>query len=185
MANPNRDRVSGVPQAQPLLAPNWWLGLVPREFWNKKKTFFIYETDFATAVGGLGGGSQVNLPASGQSTGNIQIQSDSHFLIVAGVALVTDATFATVLNSPSNANSTGILCQIVDVAAGFPLSNVPVPLESLFGTAQLPGVWSIPKLIRASSTLQTNLQNLIATARAVRLSYWGVRIYFNIPESRG
>ncbi len=184
MANPGRERAQGAVRSQPLLAPNWWLGLVPREFWNKKKSAFTYEVDFATAVGGLGGGTQPNLAASGQATGNIQIQSDSHFLIVAGVALVTDTTFTTVLNSPSNANATGILCQIVDVGAGFPLSSVPMPLESVFGTAQLPGYWAIPKLIRASGTLQTNLQNLLATARAVRLSYWGVRIYHLINESQ-
>ena len=171
--SPVAARRQGIPQPQPVLAPNWFLGLVPREFWNVEKRFFIYEQDF------------VPLGASATTVGNIQIQADSHFLAVAGVALVTDVTNTTVLNSESNANSSGILVLVTDVGSGMPLSTTGVPLESLFGTAQRPAVWPIPKLFRAAGNIATQVQNFIATARNVRLSYWGIRIFPNIPQSQG
>lgn len=174
MANPagGRHRGSGgspIPQPQPVLAPNWFLGLVPREFWNVKKTFFIYEADF------------VPIAALATATVNTQIQNDSHFLVVAACALVTDNTDATVINSPSNANAAGKLVQIVDVAAGFPLSQVPVPFENMFGSAALPAIWAIPKLFRKGTTIATQVQNLINAIHRVRISYWGIRIYPGVP----
>lgn len=170
VANAASDRRNGIPKPQPILAPNWWLGLVPRELWDRKKTFFIYEIDFTP------------LAASQTSVNSTQIQNDSHFLIVAGVSLVTDSAGAVVINAPNGANSTGKLVTIRDVAAGFPLSQVPVPVENMFGTGMLPAVWAIPKLIRKGSTLEATVQNLIATAHNVRLSFWGVRIYPDIPQ---
>lgn len=163
-------RAGSSPQPQPILAPNWWLGLVPREFWNKKKLPFIYEVDF------------IPLAASATTVGNIQIQADSHFLCIGATALITDVTNVTVLNSPSNANASGILATITDSGSQMPLMSTGIPIESFFGTASLPAIWPIPKLFRASGQIATQLQNLIATARNVRLSYWGVRIYYNIAE---
>lgn len=178
MANANRTRMGNqgaVPQPQPILAPNWFLGIVPRELWNVKKTFFIYEADFAPPAPG------VALAASGTATVNTQIQNDSHFLCIGGCKLLTDVTNATVTDSPSTANATGILVQVTDVAAGFPLSQVPLPLENIFGTAVLPAIWALPKLFRKGTTIATQVQNLIATARHLRISYWGIRMYPNIP----
>jgi hypothetical protein len=165
MAEVTADRNRGQAQPQPLLAPNWFLGLVPRELWDRYKTFFIYEQDF------------IPLGANATTTGTIQIQDDSHFLAVAGVALVVDVTNTTVLNSESNANASGIQVQVFDVASGAPLSQTPVPLDNMYGTAQRPAVWPLPKLFRASSSIATQAQNLLGTARNVRLSYWGIRIY--------
>lgn len=169
MAQALTARRQGIASPQPVLAPNWFLGLVPREYWGAYKTFFIYEQDF------------LPVSASATTTGNIQIQADSHFLCVAGVALITGTTNVTVINSPSGANAAGKLVLITDVGSAMPLMSTPVPLDNLFGTAQLPAVWPIPKLFRASGTIATQIQNLIATDHNVRLSYWGIRIYFNIP----
>jgi hypothetical protein len=175
MANPTVARNAKAAQRnpQPLLAPNWFLGLVPREFWNVHKTFFIYEADF------------VPIGALATASVNTQIQNDSHFLCIAGIGLVTDNTGVTVINSPSNANSSGKLTQIIDVAAGYPLSPVVIPLENLFGSAQLPAMWAIPKLFRKGTTIQTVLQNLVNTAHNVRLSYWGIRLYDQIGSAGG
>jgi hypothetical protein len=162
-----------VPQPQPILAPNWFLGLIPRELWDKKKTFFIYEADF------------IPLALSATATINTQIQNDSHFVCIGGCALVTDVTNATVINSPSNANAAGKLVLVTDVAAGYPLSQVPVPIENLFGSGQLPAIWALPKIFRKGTTIATQVQNLIATAHNVRISYWGIRIYPNIPAEEG
>lgn len=169
---PTQDRASaGIAQPQPVLAPNWFLGLVPREYWGMYKTFFIYEQDF------------LPLNASQTTVGNVQIQADSHFLCIAACALVTDSTNTTVINSPSNANASGKLVLITDVGSNAPLSSTPVPLENIFGIGQLPAVWPFPKLFPASGTIATQIQNLIATNHNVRLSYWGIRIYPKIKAS--
>ena len=172
MANPNRARFGNqgaVPQPQPILAPNWFLGLIPRELWDRKKTFFIYTADF------------VPLAALATATINTQIQNDSHFVCIGGAALVTDSTQVTVINSPSNANAAGKLVQITDVAAGYPLSQVPVPIESLLGSGQLPACWALPKIFRKGTTIATQVQNLINAIHVVRISFWGIRIYPDIP----
>lgn len=172
MPNPNVSRNRGTTNPQPLLAPNWWLGLVPRQYWNKKKSYFVYEQDF------------LPLGALGTATGNIQIQNDSHFLCLGITSLVTDNTNTTIINAPSGSNATGKLVQITDVAAGFPLSQVPVPLENITGTGMLPGLFAIPKLFRKGTTIATQIQNLINTAHNVRISYTGVRIYPDIPAEQ-
>lgn len=171
MARPNAERSKGIPQPQPLLAPNWFLGLVPREFWNVYKTFFIYEQDF------------LPLAVSQTTVGNIQIQNDSHFLCVGAAALVTTVDNLTIVNAESNANASAKLVLITDVGSGMPLSQTPVPIDNLFGTAQRLATWAIPKLFKAGGTIATQIQNLEATARNVRISYWGIRLYPGIPAS--
>ena len=169
MANAAIARMRSTPQAQPLLAPNWFLGLVPRQYWNVKKQFFIYAQEF------------LPINANATATGNVQVQNDSHFLCVGGTALVTDTLNTTIINSPSNANASAKLLSITDVAAGFPVSQIAVPLESLFGTAMLPALWPIPKLFRKGTTIATQIQNVAGANHNVRLAYWGIRIYPSIP----
>jgi hypothetical protein len=180
-----RSRLSqpGVPQAQPLLAPNWFLGLVPREFWNVYKTFFVYELDFATANGistqGNGGPA---LPANGTLTGSVQIQDDSHFLVIGGTAIVTTTDNLTLVFGSGATTPSQKLIQVVDGATGQPLSNVLVPLDNMFGYGILPAVWAIPKLFDKGGAITCTVVNLnTVTAHQVRLSFWGVRIYPNKP----
>lgn len=171
MARPTADRNDGRPKPQPILAPNWFIGLVPREYWNVYKTFFIYELDF------------LPLNANATATGSIQIQADSHFLCVAGVALVTITANTTIINSESNASASGKLVTIVDAGSGAPLTQVPVALDNWFGTGQRPAIWAIPKLFKASGSINVTIQDIFAAQHNVRLSFWGIRIYPNVPAS--
>src|SRR2546429_7002162 len=93
MANAAIARMRSTPQAQPLLAPNWFLGLVPRQYWNVKKQFFIYAQEFLPSN------------ANATATGNVQIQNDSHFLCVAGTPPVTHTRNTPIINSPSKPNA--------------------------------------------------------------------------------
>jgi hypothetical protein len=173
VANPTRDRNRGIPQPQPLLAPNWFLGLVPREFWNVLKTFFVYEADFVPIAGGA------------TASVNTQIQQDSHFLCVAGVALVTTSDNLTLIKGYNLSSAAQKLVQVTDVGSGMPVSSVPLPVDNLFGWAESPAVWPLPKLFRRGGAIQTTLTNLNGgTAHNVRLSYWGIRIYPDIPAER-
>ncbi len=178
-----RHRMSGaaIPQAQPLLAPNWFLGLVPRQYWNVYKTFFVYQLDFATASGispqGNGGPA---VPANGTSTGSVQIQDDSHFLCVAGIALVTTTDNLTLVFGTGATTPSQKLITITDGATGQPLSNVASPLDNFFGTGILPAVWGIPKTFQKGGAIGVTVVNLnTTTAHQVRLSFWGVRIFPN------
>lgn len=173
----------GIPQGQPLLAPNWFLGLVPRQYWNVYKTFYVYEIDFANAIGatpqGNGGAS---VAANGTATGSVQVQQDSHFLAVAGAAIVTSTDGLTLIYGSGSTTPSQKLVNVVDGASGQPLQNVLTPLESFFGTGILPAVWAIPKLFEASGSIAVTVQNLnTTTAHSVRMSFWGVRIYPNKP----
>ena len=172
----------GVPQAQPLLAPNWFLGLVPRQFWNVYKTFYVYELDFANAV--AGGAPQGNggaaVAANGTSNGTVQVEAGSHFLAIAGCAIVTTTDNLTLVYGAGSTTPAQKLVQITDTGSGQPLSNVPAPLDNFFGSGMLPAVWAIPKLFAAAGGIGVTVQNLAtATAHNVRLSFWGVRIYPN------
>lgn len=166
------------PQAQPLLAPNWFLGLVPRQYWNVEKSPFWYEGDFATTpLGNLGSSVGANATVSG----SIQIQQDSHFLCVAGIALVTTTDNVTLVFGSGVATPSQKLVTITDLGPNQPLAQTPTVLESLFGTGQLPAVWSIPKLFEAGGGIGVTVQNLSGTAHAVRLSFMGVRIFHDRP----
>lgn len=173
MAEPTstQGRRGGIAQPQPVLAPNWFLGLVPREFWNVYKTFFIYELDF------------LPLAALATTPGVIQIQADSHFLAVAGVALVSNTANTTVINSESNASTSGKLLTITDAGSGAPLNQTPLPLENWFGTGQRPAIWPMPKLFRAAGAINVVAQDIFNANHNVRLSFWGIRIYPNIPAA--
>src|SRR2546429_4384018 len=139
MANAAIARMRSTPQAQPLLAPNWFLGLVPRQYWNVKKQFFIYAQEF------------LPINANATATGNVQVQNDSHFLCVGGTALVTDTLNTTIINSPSNANASAKLLTITDVAAGLPVSQVAVPPPNLVRNAVLPAPVPVPQPVRQGS----------------------------------
>lgn len=173
----------GIPQAQPLLAPNWFLGLVPRRYWNVHKAFYVYELDFATASGisqqGNGGAA---VAANGTSTGAVQIQDDSYFLAVAGAAIVTTTDNITLVFGSGATTPAQKLVTITDGATGQPLSNVASPLDNFFGTGILPAVWAVPKMFEKGGSIAVTVVNLnTTTAHQVRLSFWGVRIYPNRP----
>lgn len=172
MARPLADRQSGIAKPQPILAPNWFMGLVPRELWGVYKQFFIYELDF------------LPLNASATATGQVQIQNDSHFLCVAGVALVSNTANTTVINSESNASTSGKLVSITDAGSGAPLTSTAVALENWFGTGQRPATWPMPKLFRAGGAISMTIQDIFAAQHNVRFSFWGIRIYPNIPASQ-
>lgn len=163
MANvAQRDRQMQQQGAMSAFAPNVnpFLGILPPELWKNQKDFFVYATDFNT------------IATAATNTNNIGIQSDSHFLIVAGVVAV---------QATAGATATGSLpatIDILDAGSGRKFNNVPVHIQNLFGTGQNPAYWPYPKLIMAGSTLQTTLANLDATnAYVVRLAYWGLKIF--------
>ena len=142
------------PQADP------FLGYLPRALLRRLKDFFVYTAEF--------------LPLAAGGTGTVQtaIQADSDFLIVYVTRVVTDVANV-VFVDPVPA-----LVQVTDAGSGRNLMDRAVHMDNLIGTAQRPGRWPYPKLIRASGTLTTTVQNLDgANARNVRISYLGFKVF--------
>lgn len=136
-----------------------WLQILPRELWGKQKDMFVGHVDFTP------------LAANGTQTQGLQIPSDADFVIVYGTRIVTAVDNITfIANVPE-------LVTLTDTGSGRQLMSSAVHMDELFGTAQLPAYWSFPKLMRASSTLSVTVQSLEATARNIRLSFHGFKVF--------
>ena len=158
MAHPSVVKRRAPESMAPGLSP--FFGLLPQELWSRTKDFFTYSADF------------LPLAAGGTLTVDISIQADSDFAIVAGVRVVTDVA-NTAFIDPVPQTVT-----ILDASSGRQFQDRAVHIDNLFGTAQLPALWPMTKLIRANSTLSTTLINLDgANARNTRISYLGFKIF--------
>ena len=116
---------------------------------------------------------------------SIQIQSDAHFLCVSlgytnslesGNATATTATpFLVIPNG-------GALVQLTDGSSQRFLSNVPVPLSSLFGreVSNGPHVLELTQLFRANGFISINITGMAASAvfagQVIRLVFNGFKV---------
>lgn len=142
---------------RPILASPF-AGWLPKYLWRRIKDPFAYGVDF--------------LPLAGTAAGNIAIQNDSDFVIVSGVAVVTEADNVTNVALPP------FTALITDQAAGRNYSNQAVHFNNYFGTAQLPKYWDIPKVVQAGGTLTVTLAILAgAVNRNVRISFHGFKVF--------
>lgn len=122
---------------------------------------FTYNADF------------VPLAASQTATVNIQIQSDSDFLVTSVARVATD--------SPAQTTALAFMpatLLITDTGSGRQLMDRATHLENWFGTGQFVRVLDQPFFIRASSTLSVTLANLdTANARVIRLAFHGAKVF--------
>lgn len=156
--------------APTLIAPNWWLGILPRDLWWRKKIAFSYESDFQPLAAGLSTAEVVT-----------QIQTDSDFFCLGLNILIT-----TVANPPvllwgsgfTNNFATGVTIQIRDLASAQNFFSSPVPIDNVAGSGPFPAPLGFPYLFTSSSSISTTLVNLLGgVAKNVSCTYWGVRIY--------
>lgn len=122
--------------------------------------YFAYGTDFAP------------LAAGATTTRSIQINSDSAFLVLSAVMVETDTTDLIFLaNRP-------LLVTLTTGGAALSLMNTPIHADNLFGTAQEPKYWDVPKVLLPNTTFNVTLQNLDSgNARNVRVAFHGFKIY--------
>lgn len=88
-------------------------------------------------------------------SGTIQIQADADFAILQSTydfALNTAAT-----DAPAAELKPNMSVLLTDTGSGRQLMDRLVPINNLFGNAQLPYVWPVPKLLAASSTVQVQV----------------------------
>lgn len=123
------------------------------------------------------------LAASITATANFLVQADSGFAIVKTTgtysAITTEAFVANISDTPY---FTPFLVTLSDSGSGRDLSDQPVPVNSLFGTGMRPVIWPIPKVLDPNSTFSARIQNLVATAFQVRLSFHGFKIFGNYGD---
>lgn len=149
-----------------LLNPFW--GMLPRRLWDATKDFFVYSTTYLPLNAGV------------TLTNSIQIQADSHFMIIQINRDVRSAADdETIVADPS------MLVRLFDSGSGRQLQDNPVPSENWFGYAQLPGYLPYPKVLKRASTLTVEVENLTAaTNYNVRLAFLGFKIFENMPQGQ-
>lgn len=135
------------------------LAALPPEMSQRARDFFLVTAEI------------LPLAASGSGADTISINDDADFLIVAGTGVVTSVDNATFLaNVP-------ILVELKDSGSGRDMMDAPVHWNNIFGTAQYPAIWPYPKLIRRASSLTVKCTNLEATARNVRVTFHGFKVF--------
>lgn len=153
--------VGQIQQGAALIPPAGALGWLPPNEWATVKDFYGYSAVFNP------------LAALGTQSQNISIQSDTNFIILFATLVATDAAETTQLAfAPA-------LCELRDASSGATLTQQPVHVESLFGTAAQPGIFAVPKVMKANSSLIVTLQNLENQARVYRINFFGFRSYPN------
>lgn len=168
---------SGAPRPV-LIAPNWWIGILPRNAWKRQKKFYCYEADFIPLTAGNTVGQEVDVP----------VQADSDFLLLGLSALVTTTGNPPVIiwgSGMTNNAVSNVLLNIRDVGANrnlfatAPNTNTFPALENVAGSGPFPAPLALPYLFTASSTIGVQAQSVSTGVAALnlRITLWGVRIY--------
>jgi hypothetical protein len=132
-------------------------------------SFFQYAANFPFGVAGTEALTQT-----------IAIQADAHFMCVEGVYDV--GTAAGVVPALL---SGGALVQLTDGGSQRALSNIAVPVSTLFGTAQRPFVWPFTHLFRANTSIGINAVGIGAAMIGItmRLVFCGFKVPIgSVPE---
>lgn len=124
----------------------------------------------------------VPLAASNTATDQFITQADSGFAIVkTAFTIASDANvlIANISDTPKYAPQ---LVTLSDSGSGRDLSNAPVSINTYFGTGERPFVWCRPKVLDPNSTFTARIQNLVATAFNIRLSFHGFKIFGDVAS---
>jgi hypothetical protein len=135
------------------------LGMLPSEWARKAKQKFSHALLYQP------------VPLSGTLAQSFTADTDSWFVGLGAVAtsrdtatnlIVADRPFTVVMESTSGGRN---------------FQSQAEDFDNVFGTAQLPAVWGAPLFVKPAATIQITLTNLIATARDIRISVFGFKIF--------
>jgi len=138
-----------------------------------------YTLDFFTYVI-----NYLPLAASNTDTQNFVTQADSGFAIVKtsfDIASNVNVFVANISDVPRYAPQ---VISLSDSGSGRDLSNSAVSISTLFGSPTEPFVWPCPKILDPNSTFTARIQNLVATAFNIRLSFHGYKIFGDVQQFR-
>ncbi len=137
------------------------LGQTPGE--DRIKEFFTYEEDFTGLVAG------------NSATGNISIQADSDFVLQ---KLTYQADIGGVAQTDSGRIIPNVTLVITDTGSGRQLMESAVPIQSLFGSGELPFILPTPRVFLSRSTIALVVANFdAAVTYNIRLSFIGYKLY--------
>lgn len=147
------------------LLPNPFMLVLPQSLWPRLKDYFAYTATFN--------------PINASATLSVQtnIQKDAAFVIIAAMATVTDSPADT-----TRVTFWPATVQIRDEGAGANFYDQPTHFHNVYGTAESPAYWPIPKLLQPGATLTTTFSNIEANARIVRVAYLGFKVYDRITN---
>lgn len=124
------------------------------------------------------------LAASNTATGNFITQADSGFAICKTSFTVSDNVNVYVANISDTPRYAPFVITLSDSGSGRDLSNTGVSIGSYFGPDDFPFPWPTPKILDPNSTFTARIQNLVATAFNVRLSFHGYKIFGDVSQFR-
>lgn len=122
------------------------------------------------------------IAASATITENFLVQADSAFAICKTSMVISDDANAYVANLSDLPHFIPMVVTLTDSGSGRDLMNTSIALSNIFGSAREPFVWARPKVLDPNSTFNARLQNLIATARNVRLAFHGFKIFGDVAQ---
>jgi len=124
------------------------------------------------------------LAASDTATQNFITQSDSGFAICKTSFTIASNVNVFVANISDIPRYAPQVITLSDSGSGRDLSNSAVSIGSLFGPDEFPYPWSIPKILDPNSTFTARIQNLVATAFNIRLTFHGYKIFGDVSQFR-
>lgn len=125
------------------------------------------------------------LAASNTATDNFITQADSGFAIVKTAFTISDSANVFIANISDTPRFAPQVITLSDSGSGRDLSNAAVSIATYFGTGEDPFIWSKPKVLDPNSTFTARIQNLVATAFNIRLSFHGFKIFGDVSAFRG
>lgn len=160
--------------AQPIpdtvVAPNWFLGILPAKYMGKRMIPFGYEVDMTPLA----------VSAATQGPFTTPIQQDSDFLCLSLQTLITD------VNNPPGLlwgsgftanNPSRVLVQIADQATQQLLQQTLVPLDNLAGSGPFPAPLPYPFIFTHAGAIQVQAVNQNNATMNVRMTFSGIRIF--------
>ena len=122
------------------------------------------------------------LTANNTATDNFITQADSGFAIVKTSFTIASDVNVFVANISGTPKYAPQVVTLSDSGSGRDLSNAPVSINTYFGTGERPFTWCHPKILDPNSTFTARIQNLVATAFNIRLSFHGFKIFGDVSS---
>lgn len=115
------------------------------------------------------------LNAGTSQTANIQIQADSDFEIQKLTAFAANAN----TTEPANTAMPLVTVLLTDTGSGRQMTDIAVPISSLFGNAQLPFILPNTKILQARAVLAVQISNFGSGVNYsyIQLSFIGRKIF--------
>jgi hypothetical protein len=120
------------------------------------------------------------LPLAAATTGQqvVNISGGFAFVILSSQLEVRDDAAGNALVAAPNA-----LIQLQDGTGDSNLFNAPLHVGTVFGTAQQPFFWQVPRILAPNTAFQLTVQNLdTAVSYRMFFTFSGFRIWGNRPE---